>query len=436
MIGGVALIAAVIVGAVIMLGGGDGGGSGGGTPPAAKAAAPFDFDGDGMASITIGLPGAGKVMVDDATLEGPGGFGTAVASADFNHDGKADLAIGAPKASAVTVFYGGDDGLGDARKTDLGGDNGFGTALVAGDFNGDGFGDLAVGAPGGDGTIRIELGGSKGLSEQGEQTIEPPGDLKGAFGSVLTAGDVDNDGALDLAEAAPGDGGHASYCAGGDRGPTACTALPSADGGPSALAIGNVNGDKFGDIVEGLPEGGQNAKQAGTGPGPAGLVRLVPGSADGPGGDALTVTQDTQGVAGTSEALDKFGAAVAVEDLDGDGNADLVVGAPGEDSNTGRVTIVRGPADGTATSNVPGYGRNKDATGVDIPVKAGARFGAAVQLLDLDGDSHTDLIASAAGQSEVFMLPGTDKGIFTKAGSAITKLPDGATRATLGPTPP
>lgn len=59
-----------------------------------------------------------------------------------------------------------------------------------------------------------------------------------------------------------------------------------------------------------------------------------------------------------------------------------------------------------------------------------------MQLLDLDGDGHTDLIASAAGQSEVFMLPGTDKGIFTKAGSAITKLPDGATRATLGPTPP
>ena len=88
----------------------------------------------------------------------------------------------------------------------------------------------------------------------------------------------------------------------------------------------------------------------------------MPGSADGPGGDALTVTQDTQGVAGTSEALDKFGAAVAVEDLDGDGNADLVVGAPGEDTDTGRVTIVRGPADGTATSNVPGYGRNKDAT--------------------------------------------------------------------------
>ncbi len=112
------------------------------------------------------------------------------------------------------------------------------------------------------------------------------------------------------------------------------------------------------------------------------------------------------------------------------------MGSPGEDVGIGRVTIVRGPADGSAKRNVPGYGRNKDATGVDIPVNTGARFGAALQLLDVDDDGHTDLIASAAGQGEVFMLPGTKAGVFTKARSAITKLPSGTTEAALGASAP
>ena len=96
-------------------------------------------------------------------------FGSAVATGDFNNDGYADLAIGVPQedirsfvdAGAVQVIYGAEGGLstdsnqrwsqdtfgivGDPEDGDL-----FGSSIVAGDYNGDGYDDLAVGSPGED----------------------------------------------------------------------------------------------------------------------------------------------------------------------------------------------------------------------------------------------------------------------------------------------
>ena len=85
---------------------------------------------------------------------------------DFNGDGIADLVIGAPfedvdafgSAGAIHVLYGYSNGLrslGDQYFTqaspgvpgDLQAVANFGDAIAAGDFNGDGFSDLAVGAP-------------------------------------------------------------------------------------------------------------------------------------------------------------------------------------------------------------------------------------------------------------------------------------------------
>src|SRR5262245_57220571 len=85
---------------------------------------------------------------------------------DFNNDGYADLAIGVPfedvgtvvDAGAVNVLYGGAAGLTGAGSQfftqNSGGlsstpepDDRFGTWLATGDFNDDGFGDLAIGVP-------------------------------------------------------------------------------------------------------------------------------------------------------------------------------------------------------------------------------------------------------------------------------------------------
>jgi len=228
------------------------------------AAIPFDFDGDGYADLAVGVSGedlrgklnAGAVQVLYGSASGPTAhdqfwhqgrkgvkgaveagdfFGSALASGDFDDDGFADLAIGIPRenigrgskrrvnAGTVQVLYGSPSGLTAARDQvwhqDSKGvpgvneahDN-FGSALAAGDFDGDGFADLAIGSPrentkAGHNTGRVVVlrGSAEGLRAGGVQSwnegsagiaSEPLGDED--FGGMLEAGDVTGDGFDDL----------------------------------------------------------------------------------------------------------------------------------------------------------------------------------------------------------------------------------------------
>ena len=177
-------------------------------------------------------------------------FGRALASGDFDGDGFADLAIGTPRediftgigievvdAGTVTVLYGTADGLSttDAQFFRQGGSGLAGTAeegdfwgnaLAVGDFDGDGYDDLAVGAPMHDnghadvGEVQVIYGSASGLSTAGSVSwtdfyFSPHPDL--FIGWVLTTGDFDGDGYDDLAVGIPGgvDDGGSGFCATG-----------------------------------------------------------------------------------------------------------------------------------------------------------------------------------------------------------------------------
>jgi hypothetical protein len=250
----------------------------------------------------------------------------ASAEADFDNDGLADLAVGVPRegvggtdlAGAVNVLPGsptGPTGAGSQQWFQGGGGvpdtaeplDFFGTALAAGDFNNDGFGDLAIGAPGEDvgtitqaGAVNVLYGSASGLAAAG-----------GQFFSQDTAG------VLGSAEAKDGFG--------------------------SALGVSDFDNDGFADLAVGVPSEGLGALTQ------AGAVNVLYGSAGG-----LTATGNQQflqgvgGVLGTAEIGDEFGFALTSGDFNTDGFGDLAIGVPLEDIGTrfdaGGINVLYGSA--------------------------------------------------------------------------------------------
>jgi hypothetical protein len=156
---------------------------------------------------------------------------------DFDGDGYTDLAVGVPyedvgspgvvNAGAVNVLYGSASGITGSGSNywhqDVAGigsiteaDDRFGVALTAGDFDGDGYADLAVGVPyehwneADTGIVQVLYGTASGLTDTGDQLwrqdISGIADVEEAddrFGYALAAGDFDGDGYLDLAIGVP-----------------------------------------------------------------------------------------------------------------------------------------------------------------------------------------------------------------------------------------
>ncbi|MFD7701709.1 FG-GAP repeat protein [Streptomyces caelestis] len=372
---------------------------------------------------TAGVPG---------TAEAGDGFGAAVATGDLDGDGYDDAIVAAPgedvdatrDAGRVTVLYGSRTGLTTARSVTVGSsepeaDARFGGAVAAARFAGARGDVLAVAHRRG-----AELYAHDSGSLRGAGRIDSVGAPGGAAiqPASLTTGNYDGDGYADLVlsgQSLEEDGtGRSAVYAGGAGGLTYVRDL----GGGSAAASGDIDGDGYDDLVHGRPDSPDDLHEPLTG----GTVGVYFGSEDGPKGVdeygtvAQAVTQDTAGVPGTAELGDGFGTDLSLSDVDGDGYADLAVGAPGEDVGTvtdaGGVWVLRGSASGLTTTGVKSY--NQDSAGLPGAVEQGDHWGGQVRLVDTDKDGRSELLAAAPAENTadgaVWVLPATPSGTVTE----------------------
>lgn len=443
-------------------------------------AAMADFNGDGFGDLAVGAPfedvplqfgdavsaGAVNVLYGSANgisaagnqiwhldlISSSGGiqandqFGWALAAGDFNGDGRDDLAISAPgrsvggdyDAGVVSVLYGSASGLtaggnqtwsqdspnieGAAEPGDQ-----FGYSLSAGDFNGDGRDDLAVGVPYENvgnivnaGAVNILFGSVLGLRSSGDQIvyqnvpnpdgfIQPNGldvaEANDQFGRVLSAGDFNADGRDDLVVGVPeedignvANAGAVSVLYGSAGGVstgdsqfwsqnTAGIADSCQDGDVfgHALAVGDFNADGKDDLAIGVPNEDFDSIAN------AGMVHVLYGN----GASGLSSAgsqewhQNRPGIENSYEANDMFGAALAVGDFNGDGADDLAVGVPGENSSAGAMHVLYGGDVGISSWNNMLWTQNN--VGNQDASEVGDHFGASLAVGDFNGDGQVDL---------------------------------------------
>ena len=309
------------------------------------------------------------------------------ATNDLDGDGLADLAVGST-ADTVRILLGQQGGAPQLAAGSLSQTSGaeFGSSVAAaGDVDGDGFGDLMVGAPG----IRrayLYRGGPAGLTTS-PLTFVGPADS--GFGRVVAGlGDVNGDGYADVAVGAPDAGTVTVYLGSAAPDATADVTIQgdaSSELGTAVAGLGDLDGDGFAEMAV-----------SATG---AGEVLLYRGAASLSG--TRTPAEASQRIAGAAVA--GFGASLAGgADVDGDGRADLLVGAPGAAAGTAAVTLHLGRADGTVASE-PAQGWVAPA-GVDL----GRTL---VGLGDVDQDGFDDWMSGGpSGSTALLVRGGVDGG--------------------------
>ncbi len=324
-----------------------------------------DINGDGFDDVIVGAPdydngqsdegvafvyyGSSKGIGDIASVmlesnQANAAMGKSVSSAgDVNGDGYGDIIVGAIFYSngeqfegGAFVYYGSTDGVDKNKFTILQSNQPNAlmgrSASSAGDVNGDGFGDVIVGAEAYDngqfneGAALLYMGSVNGINPQALVKLEGNQDAAYMGYSVANAGDINSDGFSDVLVGLPyysndeaWEGSvHVYYgsISGLNSGSRYVLEIDQAEAnfGWSVAGIGDVNADGYPDIVVGAPQWNNGTDQEGA-------AFLYYGSSSGPTKNNVQALQRDQKDARMGESVAGAG------DVNGDGYSDVIIGA-------------------------------------------------------------------------------------------------------------
>ena len=437
------------------------------TPALADPAAPGHSHGRGLEnlkhppnspakrSLAADEPGWVQTVRDGITLDSrstpvtttPASVTRSNTRSDFDGDGRDDIA--AASDSGVVVTYS-SAAHRDQLRTELL-ENGcatcFGNSVVSGNFNGDGYDDLAIadlteidtqtkGLHAG--AVWIFSGGPDGLQIDSVQHINQstagvPGSSEESddFGGTLAAGDITGDGKDDLAIGVPNESLGSATATGGvivlkgsSTGIVTTTGalwldqnvsgIPgsseSGDGFGWSLAIGKVNKDAYGDLLIGTPF--ENLNDDGDG---SGMVTQLWGSASGVSltkATSLTGEQITHAVKVTGTYVFDLGFNVSVGDTNKDGYGEVILGVAGAEIDwhfaPGAVVSIVGRSTGLSTTGVKVI--SQSSSGVAGSAEDEDWFGDSIGVGDVTGDGYADVLVG---------VPGEDIGSTEQAGSMV-----------------
>jgi hypothetical protein len=315
---------------------------------------------------------------------------------DFNGDGFADAIAGAPfsdpsgltDAGRAYVYFGGptSDSAPDLTLAGAAAGDAFGARMSdAGDFNGDFYPDLIVGAPLNDaaalnaGRAYLFFGGP-GADASADVIFTGVG-ADDQFGFPASGiGDINGDGFSDVAVAAPTNDANGTnagrvYVFLGGIAPNNVADLTLSGTGAFdqfgySIAGADVNGDGYSDLVVAAPF--RTVPSSGQ----AGTIYVYYGGTFPDGVADLTISGTAFG--------GNIGYSLAVSDFDGDGRSDILAGAIGVDSGTGRAYLIHG-----------GSHANLDDALVFQGTSSFEAFGYSVAAGDVNGDRYPDAMIGA-----------------------------------------